>query len=207
MAMTQLYLHSLRVLAMVFGCLVIGVAAATEPVALARQAIEQGEGRKALAWLQPQANAGNVEAWYWLGRLYFYDIPGVPRDYRLASQWFERAAQAGHADARYKLGGMYYAGRGVGQSVTQALIWWRQAAKQGQAEALNNFGALLATGTGLERDEELGLALQILASRKGSGAAAENVARKGITDAARQLADSFENDPDRLRATLDRIAF
>lgn len=207
MAMIQLYLQGLRVLAMAFGCLVTGVAAAAEPVELARLAIEQGEGRKALAWLQPQAEAGNVDAWYWLGRLYFYDVPGVSRDYRLASQWFERAARAGHADARYKLGGMYYAGRGVERSVAQALIWWRKAAQQGQAEALNNFGALLATGTGLDRNEELGLALQILASRKGSEAAAGNVARKGITDAARQLADSFENDPDRLRAALDRMTF
>lgn len=205
--MIQLYLQGLRVLAMAFGCLVTGVAAAAEPVELARLAIEQGEGRKALAWLQPQAEAGNVDAWYWLGRLYFYDVPGVSRDYRLASQWFERAARVGHADARYKLGGMYYAGRGVEQSVAQALIWWRKAAQQGQAEALNNFGALLATGTGLDRNEELGLALQILASRKGSEAAAGNVARKGITDAARQLADSFENDPDRLRAALDRMTF
>lgn len=193
---------------MVFGCSVCVVpAAAEDTIALARQAIEHGEGRQALAWLKPQADAGNADAWYWLGRLYFYDIPGVPRDYRRAARWFERASRAGHADAQYKLGGMYYAGRGVAPSVGQALIWWRKAAKQGQAEALNNFGALLATGNGLDRNEELGLALQILASRKGSEAATENVARKGMTDAARQLADAFENDIDRLKLTLDRIKF
>lgn len=197
----------LRVLVVLFGCWASPLAVASEPIFLAREAIQQGEGLQALALLEPMAEAGNIESWYWLGRLYFYDVPGVPRDYRLAAGWFEKAARAGHADAQYKLGGMYYAGRGFGQSIPQALTWWRAAAKQGQAEALNNLGALLATGTGLERQTEFGLALQILASRKGSEAAAENVARKGATDAARQLADTFEKTPARLGEMLDRLVF
>lgn len=197
----------LRMLVVSFGCWASTVAVASEPIFLAREAIEQGNGLQALARLKPMAEAGNIESWYWLGRLYFYDVPGVPRDYRLAARWFEKAARAGHADAQYKLGGMYYAGRGFGQSIPQALTWWVAAARQGQAEALNNLGALLATGTGLERQTEFGLALQILASRKGSEAAAENVARKGATDAARQLADTFEKTPARLGEMLDRLTF
>lgn len=197
----------LRMLVVSLGCWTGAAAVASEPTFLAREAIEQGDGLQALARLKPMAEAGNIEAWYWLGRLYFYDVPGVPRDYPLAARWFEKAARAGHADAQYKLGGMYYAGRGFKQSIRQALTWWRTAARQGQAEALNNFGALLATGTGLERQEELGLALQILASRKGSEAAAENVDRKGVTDTARQLADTFEKTPARLVEMLDRLTF
>lgn len=205
MAVSVCRMRWLWMLVVSFGCWVSTAAVASEPIFLAREAIAQGDGLQALARLKPMAEAGSIEAWYWLGRLYFYDVPGVPRDYRLAVRWFEKAARAGHADAQYKLGGMYYAGRGVKQSTPQALIWWRAASGQGQAEALNNLGALLATGTGLERQEELGLALQILASRKGSEAATENVGRKGVTDAAKQLADGFEDDPARLRATLDRL--
>lgn len=188
----------------VFGCWAC-CAVASETISLARQAIEQGDGQLALARLKPQADAGSADAWYWLGRLYFYDVPGVPRDYPQAVRWFEKAARAGHADAQYKLGGMFYAGRGVRQSISRALVWWRAAAKQGQAEALNNMGALLATGTGVAREEKLGLALQILASRKGSEAAGENVARKGMPDPVKRLAEDFENDPALLEAALDRL--
>lgn len=205
--MNERRMRWLRMLTVALGWWVSVAAADDDAISLARQAIEQGNGRQALAWLKPEAEAGNVDAWYWLGRLYFYDVPSVPKDYRLAVRWFEKAARAGHADAQYKLGGMYYAGRGVRQSVLQALIWWREAARQGQAEALNNLGALLATGTGVKTEEALGLALQILASRKGSEAAAENVARKGMTEAANRLADTLENDPARLVATLDRLKF
>lgn len=194
-------------LAVALGLGTNSLVAATDAVFDAQRAIEQGEGLQALARLEPQAKAGNVDAWYWLGRLYFYDVPGIPKDYRRAAEWFEKAARAGHADAQYKLGGMYYAGRGVGQSIPDALVWWCEAAKQEQAEALNNLGALLATGTGTERNEELGLALQILASHKGSEAAAENVARKGTNDKASQLADSFIKEPYRVVKTLERLKF
>lgn len=183
-----------------------GPASAADAVTLARAAIEQGSGRSALELLLPDAARGNVSAWYWLGRLYFYDIPGVPRDDRNAALWFARAAHHGHADAQYKLGGMYYTGRGVeGASLSQAAVWWVAAAKQGQPEALNNLGALLATGTGLARDEELGLVLQLLASRKGSEAASENIARKGVTPKARQRAEAFENDPKLLSSALNKL--
>lgn len=205
--MNERRLRWLRMLVVALGWWASVAVADNDAISLASQALEQGNGRQALAWLKPEAKAGNVDAWYWLGRLYFYDVPGVPKDYRLAARWFEKAARAGHADAQYKLGGMYYVGHGVRQSVLQALVWWREAAKQGQAEALNNLGALLATGTGVKSEKVLGLALQILASRKGSEAAVENVSRKGITEVASRLADSLENDPARLVATLERLKF
>ena len=137
-----------------------------------------------------------------MGRLYFYDVPGVPADYAKARRWFARAALAGHADTQYKLGGLYFAGRGVRRSLPQAIEWWRRAARQGQAEALNNLGALVALGKGVKQDAELGLALQILAARKGSEAAQGNIARKGASDRANALAEQWATSPAALAAAL-----
>ncbi|MCX7898303.1 MAG: sel1 repeat family protein [Rhodocyclaceae bacterium] len=171
----------------------------------ARRAIERGEGQKALRLLQPLAESHDAEAWYWLGRLYFYDVPGVARDWRQAAHWFRLAAEAGHAEAQYKLGGMYFAGRGVRQSTRRAAHWWREAALQQHAEALNNLGALLVTGRGVERDAALGLALQILAARRGSEAAQENLKNKTITRADDELARSLENNPTLLGRVLGSL--
>jgi len=188
--------------ALIAAMLYAGLAWAGGPVEAGRAALERGEGKQALAHLLPQAEAGDPEACYWLGRLYFYDVPGVPADYAKARRWFSRAARAGHADAQYKLGGLYFAGRGVRRSLPQAIAWWRRAARQGQAEALNNLGALVALGKGVKQDAELGLALQILAARKGSEAAQENIARKGASDRANALAEQWAASPAALAAAL-----
>lgn len=165
-------------------------------VRIAQGKIAAGEGRAALRLLLPLARQGDADAAYWLGRLYFYDVAGIPRSWPEARRWFGKAARAGHADAQYKLGGMYFAGRGAPPNPRKAAYWWLQAALQRQPEALNNLGALLATGTGVAPDPELALALQIVAARSGSEAAEENVRNKSAegkldVESAQRLADAF----------------
>lgn len=184
---------------------VIPFASAFDAIEAARQAIERGDGVRAMRLLRPLAEDNQPEACYWLGRLYFYDVPGVRRNYREAARWFRQAAEAGHPDAQYKLGGMYYAGRGVPSSVARAAYWWQKAARQRQAEALNNLGALLATGQGVEQDAELGMALQMMAARRGSEAAAENLKRKTLTSAARDLAAQLESNPALFLRVIDGL--
>lgn len=174
-------------------------------LAAAQEAITRGQGREALRLLRPLAQKGDRDASYWLGRLYFYDVPGVPRNDRRAAQWFARAARDGHRDAQYKLGGLYYLGRGVERSLPLAIAWWREAARQGQPEALNNLGAMLATGQGIAADPELGLALEIVAARLGSEAAAENIAWKERSEAVIRLAERFIAEPSQLADRLDRL--
>lgn len=154
------------------------VQSAEQVIAEARSAIARGKGQKARALLQPLARQGHLDAQYWLGRLYFYDVPGVPRNYRRAAQYWRQAARAGHADAQYKLGGLYFAGRGVKQDDGQAVRWWLAAARQRQPEALNNLGALLANGRSLAADPVLAYALQALAFELGNPLAAENLRSK-----------------------------
>lgn len=178
-------------------------------ISAAQEKIQHEQGREALALLLPLAKQGNPDAAYWLGRLHYYDVPGVPRSWPKAFQWFAQAARSGHADAQYKLGGMYFTGRGVKQDIGKALYWWRQAALQQQPEALNNLGALIATGQGIKQDEILGLALQIRAAALGSESAAENVRNKegaavAYFPASRAVASYLADHPEGLAAMLEK---
>ena len=185
--------------------------AAGGALAAARAAIERGEGSAARSLLRPLARQGQVEAQYWLGRAYFYELSGVNRDFGRAAYWWRRAAAAGHADAQYKLGGLYFAGRGVAQDDAQAAHWWRAAARQRQPEAMNNLGALLANGRGLPADAVLAYALQALSVELGNTLAAENLRRKEETLSptslaeAQQLAEALR-DAARLWQALDALA-
>lgn len=164
-----------------------------------------GKGRQAIDKLLPLARRGEAEAAYLLGRLYYYDEAGVPRDWHIAARWFERAARAGHAGGQYKLGGIYYAGRGRRQDIGQAIYWWAKAAVQGHPEALNNLGALASTGTGMTADPELGLALQHLAAAQGSEAAQENVRNKPPSERAESLARALAAHPTLLAERIAKL--
>lgn len=188
-----------------FVCLATNAADGQTLIETARQLIDAGDGRKALRLLLPAARQGDPDAAYWLGRLYFYDQAGVPRNDRESFRWFSRAAQAGHPGGQYKLGSLYYLGRGTQRDVRLALRWWAKAALWGHPEALNNLGALLAIGEGIAADPELGLALQMMAAQRGSEAAQQNLRNKGENEAARSLARQFEERPALLRARLDEL--
>lgn len=165
-----------------------------------------------VAALLPRAESGDAEAQYLLGRLYYYDEQGVPRDYRLSFRWFRLAALQGHAAAEYKLGGMYFSGRGVARDDNQTVHWWRLAALQGHAEALNNLGAMIANGRGAPQDRQFAYALQALSLAKGNELAAENLKAKAAImnaneiAAAEQLARELQS-PDKLAEALDAGRF
>lgn len=170
-------------------------------------AYERGDGKAALAQWRPQANAGDAEAQYYLGRLYFYEFKDIRRNYRTAARWFRKAAEQGHAAAQYKLGGMYLSGRGVTPDDGEVVKWWRLAALQGHAESQNNLGAMFAQGRGVARAPLVAYALQALALANGNELAAQNLRAKEETmsaadiETARTLAREMEQ-PGRLAEIL-----
>jgi TPR repeat protein len=174
-----------------------------------RAALERKDGKAALAQLKPLAQKGDAEAQNLMGRLYFYDVPGVPQNYPVSARWFRRAADQGHAAAQYKLGGMYFAGRGLPQDDRLAFKWWRLAAEQGHAECQNNLGALFANGRGVPRDMVFAYALQALALANGNELAADNLRAKEETmppaevEQAKALAKEMAQ-PGALKTILDR---
>lgn len=81
-----------------------------------------------------EANRGNAEAQYNLGKLYYIGIDDEP-DFEKAIYWFKKSAEQGYINAIYNLGICYYYGQGVEQNHDQAKEYFRIAANSGHAMA------------------------------------------------------------------------
>jgi hypothetical protein len=126
-------------------------------------AYKRGDYATALKEWQPLAEAGNADAQYNLGLMY-YNGRGVPQDHREAVKWYRLAAEQGYALAQYNLGVMYVNGRGVPQDDKESVKWFRLAAEQGYALAQNNLGVMYVNGRGVPQDKVLAYALFNLAA-------------------------------------------
>ncbi|WP_455221138.1 tetratricopeptide repeat protein [Kaarinaea lacus] len=82
-----------------------------------------------LALLQREANAGNAEAQYQLGRMYDTGDK-LERDRQKAVAWFTRAANQGHAESQYRLAIAYLYGIAVTKNVATGESWLSKAAQQ-----------------------------------------------------------------------------
>lgn len=82
-----------------------------------------------LALLQREANAGNTDAQYQLGRMYDTGDK-LERDRQKAVTWFTSAANQGHAESQYRLAIAYLYGIGVTRNVSSGESWLTKAAEQ-----------------------------------------------------------------------------
>ncbi len=119
----------LRTLLALLTLLGLTTPALAESVAEGRQALDQEKYEQALAIFQPLAEAGDPEAQFFLGSMYFAG-QGVPRDHAKEAKWMQRAADQGFGWAQNMLGRMYSTGRGVEQDDTQAYMWFSLAAAE-----------------------------------------------------------------------------
>ena len=117
----------------------------------ARQAARSGDHARAYRELTPLAAAGNVDAQYYLGGLY-YKGEGVEQNYEKAASWFQKSADQGNPKAQTDLAQCYLLGYGVEKDSNVAVDWYQRAAAQGYAPAALNLAALITSGTGTERD-------------------------------------------------------
>jgi TPR repeat protein len=77
-------------------------------------------------WL-PLAEKDNVEAQYYVARIYANAMDGVPANYAEAAKWYQRAAQKKYAPAMQELGYLYEQGLGVPQDALAGLNLERAA--------------------------------------------------------------------------------
>ncbi len=73
-----------------------------------------------------EAEKGNVEAEYYVGKIYEGGL-GTEPDYKSAASWYEKAAAAGHSASQYSLATLYEKGLGVPADNTKALNLYRSA--------------------------------------------------------------------------------
>ena len=112
--------------------------------------------------LRAQAEQGDADAQYHLGRLYRVGKlyvggrnvfgEGVPQNYAEAAKWFRRAAQQGHNDAKFVLALIYSLGRGVPQDNAESMKWLRNAAEHGHARAQSMLGLSYESGQKVPQD-------------------------------------------------------
>ena len=81
-------------------------------------------------WL-PLAQKGNLEAQYYVARIYANAMDGVPLDYSKAAEWYQRAAQQKYAPAVQELGYLYEQGLGVQKDPLRGLNLQREASGLG----------------------------------------------------------------------------
>lgn len=77
-------------------------------------------------WLA-EAEKGDVEAAYYVGKLYEGGL-GTEPDYKTAATWYEKAAKAGHSASQFSLGTLYEKGLGVPADPAKAFTLYRSAA-------------------------------------------------------------------------------
>lgn len=104
-----------------------------------------GESAAEFDQLRAQAEAGQAEAQYLLGR-HLQRGTGPLQDYAEAVQWFRLAADQGVVGAQSQLGQTYLHGLGVTQDISRALHWLELAATSGRAEPLYQLANLLEQG-------------------------------------------------------------
>jgi len=76
-------------------------------------------------WLA-EAEKGDVEAEYYVGKLYEGGL-GTEPDYKSAATWYEKAAKAGHSASQFSLATLYEKGLGVPADPARAIALYRSA--------------------------------------------------------------------------------
>lgn len=102
-----------------------------------------------------KAKAGNPEAQFELGGMYFQGQVGSPShmligepDYKQACKWLRLAADQGHVEAQNSLGIRYNRGEGVPHDHAEACRWFRLAEVGGSVRASVNLAMNLLRGLG-----------------------------------------------------------
>ena len=158
----------------------LSLAIAVSPVAALAQSgdldtalelIGTGAIDEAIAILEPLAEAGDAEAQYQLGDLY-WNANGVEFDAELAGTYFRRAAEAGLAKAQNALAILYLRGNGVEQDLVEGARWQALAAEQGYVPAEVGIGIRYLNGEGVEQNVDTARQWFELAADHGSPEAA-----------------------------------
>ena len=124
---------------------------AASPMEAARQAFQAEDYAEALRLAAPPAQAGELEAQMFLGKLYSLGL-GTGRNPERAFACFQDAARQGDAEAQYLCAQMYRKGEGVPPDLEAACSWYEKAAEQGHAKAQYQCGLACRKGSGRPKD-------------------------------------------------------
>ena len=138
------------VLLMVFLFLLASVAAAS-PLQKGISLYESKQFQEAFPLIEKEAQNGNAEAQYYLGRMYRWG-EGTHQDLDKAFHWYSKGAKQGNRKAQNNLAFMYFNGLGVQKDLKKAFELYTLSAEQGTAAAQFNLGMMYRDGIGVQQD-------------------------------------------------------
>jgi hypothetical protein len=138
-------------------------------------AFRKGEFASAMRAWEPEAEAGNATAQYYLGYMAQNGL-GQSWSNARAAGYYRRAAEAGLPEAQLALGDLYLRGMGVEQDEGRGAGLYAMAASTGDPRARFEYGKLLLHGKGVTRDPATALDEFEAAAAGGWEAAADYVA-------------------------------
>lgn len=119
-----------------------------EAIRALRHTAVQGDAA-ALAALETEAAAGNLEALWCLGSLYdVMQTASIPVDLKRAHDYYLRAAEGGHAMAQFCLANLLDLGEGGTPDLVGARRWYLAAAEQDVRDAQMHVARLMQSGRG-----------------------------------------------------------
>ena len=134
---------------------------------------QSGNYEAAFQEMLPFAEQGNVDAQYYIARMYDEGRGALEND-KAAVKWYSLAAEQGDRWAQYSLGVMYDNGYGVPVNDKTAIKWYTLAAEQGNANAQGNMGYMYDIGKGVLTDTKRAYMWYNLAGYNGSELAGKN---------------------------------
>jgi outer membrane biosynthesis protein TonB len=108
---------------------------AAELVSQGRSALKRFQDTKALGYFSEAAQKGSVEAYRYIGDIFYNGGNNTSRDFSKAFAAYSRAAAGNNAEAQYMLGVMYRNGQGCDKNIGLAKVWLGKAAAQGHVKA------------------------------------------------------------------------
>lgn len=123
-------------------------------VALAEFYRSIGRDEWAFAWYEKAADAGNLDALYWVGN-YYFDGVVVDKDEGKAFACYEEAAWEGHPDAMNNYADMHFRGEYVEKDVKRGFELFSIAAERGVPESMYTVGYMYTNGIGVEKNLEM----------------------------------------------------
>ena len=137
------------------------------------RALKEGNGTErdlseAVRLFTKAAEAGNVDAMYYVGRSYFYPDEGVTRDDDKAIEWYRKAMANGSTQAICGLSHAYKIGQGVPKDNDEAIKLSWTAVEKEEACGMQQIGSAFMLGTSFKKDMSEALKWLKKAAAKGA---------------------------------------
>jgi uncharacterized protein len=121
----------------------------------------------AAPWFKKAALAGDIDASFRLGKLYYEGKLGKGKA-KEGGKWIERAAKKGHVHSKFLRAAAMFTGKGVPSDIAGAITQYQEVAAMGYSGGDTNLAWIYHGGHGVPQDFEAGLRHGLKAANAGN---------------------------------------